>query len=366
METITVKSSRGNYKILTGSGFLKKAGDFLLPLKTGKNVLVVSQTGLPSVHKKLVIKSLSQKGFQVKEHILPDGEKAKSEKELFRILKALVLNGFDRSDVLLAIGGGVAGDLAGFAASCFMRGIGFVNIPTTLLAQVDSSIGGKTAVNLSEGKNLVGAFWPPRLVISDMDTLKTLPERELRAALGEVMKYGVISRPDLFQFLEQHSQDIFQKKSAALEKIVSISARIKAGVVSRDEYETKGERMILNYGHTFGHAFEKAMNYRGILHGEAISVGMICAGNMAERLGIFSAQDNQRLLHLTQKLNLPVHVKGKKISVHSAVEALKRDKKKKAGALRFVLPVRIGKVIVRSDIDPSLVEEIFEKAGCNR
>lgn len=366
MKTITVKSSRGDYNILTGSGLLKKVGTFLKELQTGKRVLVVSQTGLPSAHKKNVLSSLSKNGFLIKEHILPDGEKAKSEKELFRIFKSLVQHGFDRSDVLIAVGGGVAGDLAGFAASCFMRGISFVNIPTTLLAQVDSSIGGKTAVNLPEGKNLVGAFWPPRLVISDMDTLKTLPERELRAALGEVVKYGVISRPDLFQFLENHSQEVFQKKSSALEKIVSISSQIKAGVVSRDEHETKGERMILNFGHTFGHAFEKALDYQGLLHGEAVAVGMVCAGNMAEKLGIFSQKENQRLSALIQKLKLPVSVKGKNISVKTAVQAVSRDKKKKAGTIRFVLPIKIGKVTVRSDIDASLIETVFLEAGCRQ
>lgn len=363
MKSIAVKSSKGDYRILVGSGLLAKTGSLVASIGAGSRVLVVSQEGIAKLYLSTVVKSLKVKGFQVYSHLVADGETAKSQTELFKIYSVLLDRGFERRDVLLALGGGVVGDLTGFAAATYLRGIPFVNVPTTLLAQVDSAIGGKTAINLDEGKNLVGAFYPPKLVISDSEPLATLPRRELQAALGEVVKYGVIRDAALFRFLEQNAYGILEKKPELLSRIVEACSRIKAGVVSRDEFETLGERMILNFGHTFGHGFEQALDYKKLLHGEAVAVGMICAARTAMALNLFKKADYQRLENLSKTLKLPVTIRGLDIDAGRILSAMMRDKKKKSGKLRFVLPVSIGKVVVRDNIPRALVAKIILEAG---
>ncbi len=329
-------------------------------------VLIVTQKKIPAVHLFKVKNSLSKSGFDARVFFLPDGEIAKSQQNLFKVYGTLLKNGFERKDTLLALGGGVTGDLTGFAAATYLRGIPFVNVPTTLLAQVDSAIGGKTGINLKEGKNLAGAFYPPKLVISDAQTLKTLPERELKAALGEVVKYGVISDAKLFKRLETFTIKDLRNNNNLLAEIVDACSRIKAGVVGRDEFETLGERMILNFGHTFGHGFEKALNYKKILHGEAVAVGMICAGRLAVELRMFSLADFARMENLMKKLGLPVSAEGMGVKTAAVLAAMAHDKKKKSGKVRFVLPVKIGKVVVRDGIPEASIKNVIRKAGTKR
>lgn len=363
MKKIPVKSMRGSYHIWTGSGLLEKTGSILKSLGIQGKVMIVTQNNIARFYLNKLSAALTKQKIQNVSHFAADGETAKSQTELFKLLDALCEQDFERGDTLLALGGGVAGDLTGFAASIYMRGISFINVPTTLLAQVDSAIGGKTGINLRHGKNLAGAFYPPKAVISDIKPLGTLPARELHASLAEVVKYGVIRDAKLFVFLEKNAEKILAKDAACLEHIVAVSSAIKAGIVSRDEHETKGERMILNFGHTFGHGFEKALDYKGLLHGEAVALGMVCAADLAVRLKLFSKDSFNRLVRLLQKLNLPVSLSGLRIQTDEVLSAMSRDKKKKAGRLRFVLPLSIGKVMVRENVRPALLEEILVSHG---
>jgi 3-dehydroquinate synthase len=363
MKIIPVDSQKRKYKVVIGKGLLGKIGQFVKGIFRPKaRVMVVFQTGV-SVYARSTAGSLKRNGYAVYFHKVVDGEQAKSQGELFRLLRNLLAKGFERTDGILAIGGGVVSDLSGFAASVYLRGIPYVNVATTLLAQVDSSIGGKTGINLSEGKNMVGSFYPPALVISDMDVLKSLPERELRASLAEVVKYGVIRDPGLFDFLESNASKILNKNPAALERIVTDSARIKAEVVIRDEFETRGERIILNYGHTFGHGIENATRYKKIVHGEAVAIGMVMAAHLAAELGICSPALVKRQMDLLKTFGLPVSVDVLKIDTAASFRAMMRDKKKAQGQLRFVLPVRIGKVMIRAGIPAGEIRNILRLFG---
>ncbi len=361
MKTILVKSLKQNYSILVGSGLLSKTGVLLKKVfNPGCRVMLVTQETVPAGHRKKTEVSLRKAGFQVFFYYLPQGEKAKSANELFRLVAALLKNGFERGDAITALGGGVTGDVSGFAAAVYLRGIRYAQIPTTLLAQVDSSIGGKTAVNTPEGKNLVGAFNPPVVVISDVDTLKTLPSRELRAAMAEVIKYGVIADPKLFSFLEKNTAQILAKKPAALTRIVYDSARIKAGVVSRDEFETKGERMSLNYGHTFGHGVEGALQYQKLVHGEAVALGMLMAAEMSVRLGLCAPDFQRRQLQLIRSFDLPVCLDRLEIKTQEIFRVMAHDKKKKSGKLRFILPEEIGRVSIVTGAEDAAIYSVID------
>jgi 3-dehydroquinate synthase len=254
----------------------------------------------------------------------------------------LLDQGADRQTVIVALGGGVVGDLAGFVAATFGRGLAFVQVPTTLLAQVDSSVGGKVGVNLPGAKNMVGAFWQPRGVVIDVDVLGTLPEREYRAGLAEVVKYGVIMDAEFFAFLEANVAAIQARDAAVLTRIVQRCCRLKADVVEEDEYETKGRRSILNYGHTFCHALEAATGYEQLLHGEGVAIGMTCAARLAQRLGRVDGAFTARQLALLQAFGLPTDVPA--IDPDELFELMYHDKKVAAGELRFVLPTRLGEV----------------------
>jgi 3-dehydroquinate synthase len=254
-------------------------------------------------------------------------------------------------------------DLAGFAASVYLRGIRYVNVATTLLAQVDSAIGGKTAIDLKEGKNLMGSFWPPALVISDVTVLRSLPSRELCASLGEVVKYGVIRDAALFHWLERHGKKILRKDLRAIEKVVLACAKIKAGVVSFDEFETQGARAFLNYGHTFAHGIEGAMGYQGLVHGEAVAIGMMMAAQLGAELGLCPEDLPWRQMKLLVSLQLPVSLKKFNLKSDAILKVMMTDKKKSQGALRFVLPRRIGKVTVEKNIPLEAVRKILRLAG---
>ena len=363
MRTIQVKSLKGNYKICIGQGLLPRTGALVSNIfAPGTKLMIVSQKNLEP-YLKTIASSLSKKGFEVYSHMIPDGEIAKSGAELFRLSYDLLAKGFERRDGIVAVGGGVVSDLAGFAASVYLRGIRYVNIATTLLAQVDSAIGGKTAIDLKEGKNLMGAFWPPALVISDVSVLRSLPQRELCASLGEIVKYGVIRNPALFNLLEKNCKRMLRKDLGAIEKVALACAKIKVGAVSRDEFETKGERAILNYGHTFAHGIEGALGYKGLVHGEAVAIGMMMAAQLAADLGLCSQELPWRQMKLLISLKLPVSIKKFNLKTAAILKAMMTDKKKNKGTLRFVLPWRIGKVTVEKNIPTENVRKILRLAG---
>lgn len=368
MRVITVLSRRGIYAVCVGAGLLPKAGALIrkfcgaLPKAAGK-ILIVTQKKIPAQYRTALHRSLRAAGFQCFFHFVPDGEPAKSQKELFRLYQALLKYDFERRDTIAALGGGVVGDLAAFGASTYMRGLRFINVGTTLLAQVDSAIGGKTGINLPEGKNLVGTFYPPALVIADIDTLRTLPEREYRASMAEVVKYGMIRDAALFRLLEKNAAKILKRDRRLLTEIVFRCARIKGLVVSRDEQETRGERMILNYGHTFGHALEQVTRYRRWLHGEAVALGMVAAARLAFHLGYCRADDAKRQGVLLKQLHLPVSAARERLSMQAVLKAMSRDKKKSAGTLRFVLPVRIGKVRIVKGLNAAAVRKTLKEIG---
>jgi 3-dehydroquinate synthase len=363
MKTIPVKSVKGNYRICVGQGLLARTGFLVSGLfPAGAKLMIVSQKNLKP-YLPAISASLEKRGFEVHVHMLPDGEIAKSGAELFRLSGALLAKGFERKDGIVAVGGGVVSDLAGFAASVYLRGIRYVNVATTLLAQVDSAIGGKTAIDLKEGKNLMGAFWPPALVISDVSALRSLPSRELCAALGEVVKYGVIRDAKLFTLLEKHGKKVLRKDLGTIEKIVLACAKIKAGVVSRDEFETKGERAILNYGHTFAHGIEGVLGYQGLVHGEAVAIGMMMAAQLAAALGLCSEELPWRQMRLLVSVKLPVSIKKYNLAATAILKAMMTDKKKNQGALRFVLPRRIGQVTLEKNIPLDTIRKILRLAG---
>ncbi|MSR77854.1 MAG: 3-dehydroquinate synthase [Candidatus Omnitrophica bacterium] len=363
MKTILVKTSTSQYPVYVGSQLLSKLGSLFQDLSLGGKVLIVTQKKIAKHFLKPVQQSLKQKGYAVFVHEIPDGETAKSSKELFGLYRVLLKHGFERRDTILALGGGVVGDLSGFAAATYLRGVRFVNIGTTFLAQVDSSVGGKTGINLPEGKNLVGAFYPPKFVVSDVALFQTLPDREFRSSLAEVVKYGVIRSGELFRFLEDEADKILHRDERALEHLVLESVKIKAQVVASDEFEARGERMILNFGHTFGHGFEQATGYKKLLHGEAVAIGIVCASRLAVALKMFSEVEEKRVVALLQKFDLPVSLSGLSLKMASVLQAMQRDKKKSAGKLRWVLPTHIGDVLVRDDVPLPLIRKVIREAG---
>lgn len=288
--------------------------------------------------------------------LMDDREAAKNLATVNRACRQLVRAGADRNALIVAVGGGVVGDVAGFVAASYARGIGLVHIPTTLVAQVDSAIGGKTGVNLPEGKNLVGAFYPPKLVLADPDFLKSLPSREFRSGIYEVIKYSVIGDVPLFEFLEHKMEDVLRRDPAALDYIIERSVTQKARVVSLDEHES-GLREILNFGHTFAHALESATRYRKYLHGEAVAWGMLAAARLAMANGMFSTEDGKRITKLIARVGpLPP---WPPVTPARLIAAMQSDKKTRGGRLRFVLPTRIGKVRCGVEADPQMLTEVL-------
>jgi 3-dehydroquinate synthase len=328
-------------------------------------VMIVSDRHVGPLYLSRVKRVLRGAGFETHaSEYLPPNESAKTQKTLFQIYSALVRAGFDRSSSLVSLGGGTVGDVTGFAAATFLRGLPWVAVPTTLLAQVDSAIGGKTGINLDWGKNLVGAFHQPRLVLSDINVLATLPRRDLCSSLGEVIKYAVIRDPAFFSFLETNMGKAVQGNLRILEHVVWHSARIKKEVVERDEREETGLRAILNYGHTFAHAFEAASGNWSVSmpHGEAVAAGMLAAGELAVRQGLFRPEDQARQERLIAKAGLPLSL-NPRFRVRDILEGMKRDKKRKRGVIRFVLPRRIGRVMLADGIPMSEVKNVLASMG---
>jgi len=335
-----VDVGHSRYPIVIGPGLL---GDpsLLGAQVVGRDLLVVTDTTVAPLYLGKLRDALGDR--RIVDCVLPDGERHKTLSTAARVFDALVEAKLNRDVTVLALGGGVVGDIAGFAAACYQRGVGYVQLPTTLLAQVDSSVGGKTGVNHPGGKNLIGAFYQPLAVVADTETLKTLPDRELRAGLAEVIKYGCIWDPLLFEWLEEHIVDLTRRDPEALAHAIGQSCAIKAAVVARDERENN-VRAILNFGHTFGHAIESATAYERYLHGEAVALGMLIATDLSQRLGLIDRAAFQRVHNLLARAGLPVQTP--RIGVARAFELMQMDKKVLAGAVRLVLLEKLGRAVV--------------------
>ena len=350
-ESIRVELGARAYTVQVGAGLLDSGG--LLEHVPGRHALIVSDANVAPLYLARVQAALPGKSVQV--CVLPPGEHEKTLERFSQLVVALADMGASRDVTVIALGGGVIGDLAGFAAACWMRGVRLVQLPTTLLAMVDSSVGGKTAVDLPSGKNLVGAFHQPSAVIADTQTLDTLPDRELRAGLAEVVKYGAIVDAEFFAWLEAHEDALLARDPAALGHAIAVSCRHKAGIVARDETE-QGERMLLNFGHTFGHAIETELGYGGLLHGEAIAVGMVLAARLSTRLGRAPAADADRLQTLLSRLGLPVSIPDG-LSAQALLGRMRLDKKAVSGDLRLILWCGIGQAeVVRSVADAEILQ----------
>jgi 3-dehydroquinate synthase len=358
MTKIKVRAASGSYEILCGRGVLARAAHAVAGLGHKDAVFLVSS---PRVwrHWGARVEKIF-KGSHRATILFDDREAAKNLATVERTCRELVRAGADRRALLVAVGGGVVGDVAGFVAASYARGIGLVHVPTTLVAQVDSAIGGKTGVNLPEGKNLVGAFYPPKLVLADTEVLRTLPPREFRSGIYEIIKYGVIGDASLFLFLEQKMEKLLHRDAAALDFVIERAAGQKARVVSRDERES-GLREILNFGHTFAHALESVTRYRKYLHGEAVGWGMIAASKLGVANGLFSPRDAGRLTGLISRVGpLPSWPSA---SAARLIAAMQADKKTRAGRLRFVLPQRIGKVRCGVQVDSKILLQILRECA---
>jgi len=348
-----------SYDIVCGRGVLAGIGARLAAAGVQRAVIVTDAVVAES-HGRKVADSLAAAEIQALALTVPSGEASKSVGEAARLWAALADHAVDRSTHVVAVGGGVVGDLAGFVAATFARGLPVWQVPTTLVAQVDSAIGGKTGINLESGKNLVGAFWQPSGVFSDIDTLATLPRREYVSGLAEVVKYGMIFDPGFFDWLEAHATALVGREPGPIEHAVERSAALKAAVVECDEREITGARAALNYGHTFAHAFETAAGYGRLLHGEAVAIGMSCAARLAAEMGRISAEIVARQDRLLMALGLPVNLAAAgPLDPNALLAVMARDKKSLGGRLRFVLPSRIGAVELVGNVDELVVRRVL-------
>jgi 3-dehydroquinate synthase len=329
----------------------RELGECLKHLQSPNHLVMIADQAVEP-HVKAIQADLANHSLRCDTLYVSSGEASKSLEQLGTLWNQLLECRTDRSSVVVAVGGGVIGDLAGFAAASFARGLRFIQIPTTLLAMVDSSVGGKTGINLPSAKNMVGAFWQPSAVLIDTDVLSTLPDREYRSGLAEIVKYGVILDANFFEYLEQHADAIMERSIKELHFIIARSCQLKAQVVEQDERETTGLRAILNYGHTFGHAIEAATEYGRWLHGEAIAIGMTMAANLAVDLGMFSAKQAKRQADLLTKFQLPIQ--QSEVSPEQLWSLMQHDKKVERGKLRFILPTQIGHVERRDGIEKAM------------
>lgn len=359
MEKVHIDLGERSYPIVISEGLLEQA-DTWSALPKAATALIVTNDVVAPLYLNALKQALSGQYSQVHEVVLPDGEAHKDWQTLNLIFDTLLQRGCDRKTVLFALGGGVVGDMTGFAAASYMRGVPFVQVPTTLLSQVDSSVGGKTAINHPLGKNMIGAFYQPQLVVCDLATLETLPARELSAGLGEIIKYGPIADMQFFEWLEQNMDGLLRRESGLLMHAVKRSVEIKAWVVGQDEKES-GLRAILNFGHTFGHAIEAGMGYGNWLHGEGVAAGMVMAAELSQRLGMVDASFVLRLRTLIERAGLPVRgaVIDEQDNVGRYLDLMRVDKKSEAGEIRFVLIDGPGKAVMRSAPD-ALVREVID------
>ena len=361
-KTLHVELGENSYPLVVGTGLLNRVGALLTPHTKSNKVLIVSDAYVKTCYLPVVLKSLEDVGLDVRVIDVPGGEESKSLAQVSRIQDSLVEHQLDRGSIIVALGGGVIGDLAGFSAAVYMRGIPYVQIPTTLQAQVDASVGGKTAINHPKGKNLIGAFHQPKLVVIDVETLKTLPQRDIRAGLIEVIKMGVIRDAPLFERVEADLEALLNLDDTTLIEIISQACVNKAEIVAKDEKESR-LRMVLNYGHTFGHALEAVTHYNRYRHGEAVSIGMSCAAQLAVNLGMFSETDFQRQCTLLKRTELPITLPSD-LTSEALCDAMYLDKKTLGGKLRLILPTRIGEVVIRDDIEDRYVIEAIAQCFC--
>lgn len=353
MKRVDVDLGARSYPIHIGAGLLDRAAELLEPV-LGPRLFIVTDENVARLYLDRFRAALA--GHEISQLIVPAGERHKTINAVVRIIDALVANGCQRDTTVIALGGGVVGDMAGFAAACFLRGVDFVQIPTTLLAQVDSSVGGKTGVNHPLGKNLIGAFHQPRAVLIDIDTLRTLEERELRAGLAEVIKYGAIADAEFFAWLEESMPALTALDPDATEQAIETCCRVKAEIVTRDERE-RGVRALLNFGHTFGHAIEQVTGYSSWLHGEAVAAGMVMAGDLSMQCGELSEQEWARLRALIEAAGLPGAAPG--LEPPALAEAMEHDKKARAGTKRFVLLRRLGDAFVSDSVEPAKIGAVL-------
>ncbi|MCJ2378791.1 3-dehydroquinate synthase [Vibrio sp. ZSDZ34] len=357
MERITVNLGERSYPISIGAGLFDDSAQ-LSSLSSGQPVLVVSNVTVAPLYAEKILKQLEAQGCKTSLLELPDGEQYKTLETFNTVMTHLLEGNYGRDVTIVALGGGVIGDLVGFSAASFQRGVDFIQIPTTLLSQVDSSVGGKTAVNHPLGKNMIGAFYQPKSVIIDIDCLKTLPEREFAAGLAEVIKYGIIYDGAFFEWLEANLDALMALDADALTYAIARCCQIKAEVVAQDEKES-GIRALLNLGHTFGHAIEAELGYGNWLHGEAVSAGTAMAAHTAQLLGDISHQQVERIIRLLEQAKLPVHT-PESMSFDDFMAHMMRDKKVLSGQLRLVLPTDIGRAQVVANVPKELIEQAID------
>lgn len=359
VETVRVDLGPRSYDIEIGAGTLAEAGRFLAARGRVSHAVIVTDDHVEDPHALTVGESLGEASIRTDLVIVESGEPSKSVEMATALWEKLLQLNADRKTVVIAVGGGVIGDLAGFAAATFARGARFVQVPTSLLAQVDSSVGGKVGVNLPAAKNMVGAFLQPIGVLIDTATLDTLDDREYRSGLAEVVKYGVILDGEFFAYLEANQAGLVERDHAVLRRVIARCCRLKADIVEQDEREETGVRTVLNYGHTFAHAYEALSGYGELLHGEAVAMGMLCASRLAERLGRVDAEFTARQERLLAGLGLPTEMPDLKAG--QVLRTMMHDKKVEHGRLRFVLPVAMGKVELVADVDPDEVRAVLER-----
>jgi len=353
LNTIPVKLKEHSYSIVVGHHILPFLGTHLKKLHLGKDAVVITHPFLRSKYGSVVEQSLKKAGFTLKFIEVPVGEQSKSAHMAFDVIEKIARYDVYKNIFIIALGGGVVGDLAGYVASCYKRGVPYIQIPTTLLAQIDSAIGGKVGVDLPVGKNLVGAIHQPKIVFSDAAVLKTLDRRQIRNGLAEAIKYGIIDDAELFYFIDRNTEKILGLNGPILSRLIVSCSRIKAKVVMKDEKETKGIRTILNFGHTLGHAIEAAGKFKHYQHGEAIALGMRMASEISLKLKLVNEEDVLRINQLISKVGLPEKIKGLKLA--DILSMMKHDKKFLDGKNRFVLVQKIGKVVVHKDIPQPVI-----------
>ncbi|MDI6758894.1 MAG: 3-dehydroquinate synthase [Candidatus Omnitrophota bacterium] len=363
MRIIKVNLGKRSYNIIIGNGAIRLLNRYIVKLDIGCDAYIITNPLLKNKFGNLLSSQLKSGGFNIRFKTISDTEKSKSLKEAFCIIKDLAKYGLKRRVFIIALGGGVVGDLAGFVASIYKRGVPYIQLPTTLLAQVDSSIGGKTAVDLAEGKNLVGAFYQPRLVISDTMFLSSLPQRQLCCGLSETIKYAIIKDPQLFFYLEKNCKDIILRKGPALEYVIQRASFIKSEIVQRDERDEKGLRLILNFGHTIGHAIEAASDFKYYNHGEAVALGMLVALDISRKLCSLSNLTSKRIEALIKAVGLPIQIK--RINLDDIINAHYHDKKFTGKKNRFVLIKGLGRTRIVENVPLEMIKEaILRRMNC--
>jgi 3-dehydroquinate synthase len=358
MKRLSIDLEERSYDILIGRNILSKVGEFISKRFNPSKTTIITHPSIRSLFGDKIESGLANIINSSEVIEVSEGESSKSLQQAELIYDRMLEMKCDRKSALIALGGGVIGDLTGFIAATYQRGIPFIQIPTTLLSQVDSSVGGKTAVNLPRGKNMIGAFYQPKLVVIDLDTLQTLPKKEFRAGLAEVVKYGVIADAELFTFLENKAEEILSLKSTCLEYIIETSCAIKARVVEKDEHENR-HRMILNFGHTFGHAIETLTNYTEYLHGEALSIGMVQAASLSVKTGLCNEDVLTRIKNLLKKFGLPIHPPD--LKPEDIIQSMYHDKKTTRNKLRLILAKAIGSIEIVDNVSETPIKAVLNR-----